>query len=155
MANEPDHHALNHQLTGGQKVGKLGVLGLEVGLRILNQVALERRFTVDERSDNVTGARFADFEDDDVAVADEGTDHGLATHFEREAFRGAGDAEGLDIDGDALLRVLDHVGGSHSGGNLAENRDVHDFRTIEILREDDRTRFVRMALDDTLLFQRP
>ena len=154
MADEADHDALNHQLARWDEIGKLGVFGLEEGLRVFDEVTLQGRFAVDEGGDDVARARFTNFEDDEIAIADKGADHGFTTHLEREAFGGAWNAEGVHIDGDAFLGVLHHVCGRHAGGDLAEDGNVDDFSAIEILGEDDGTRFVCMALNNALLFQR-
>ena len=155
MPDEPDHDALDEKFARWQKIGKVRVLRLEVGLGIFDDVAFQGALAVNERGDDVFRTRLADFENDEVAVTDEGADHGLAAHFERKAFRRARNAEGVDIDGDASVGVLHHVGSRHAGGNLAEYGNVDDFSAVEVFREDDGTGFVRMALDDPLFFQCP
>ncbi len=154
MPDESDHDALDEKLTRWQQIRKLGILGLEEGLGVFDEVALQRALAVDKRGDDVTRARFFDFENDEVAIADEGTDHGLATHFQGEAFRRARDAQGVHIHGDAFVSMLHHVCRRHAGGNLAEDRNVDDFSAVEVFREDDGTGLMRMALDDAFFFQR-
>lgn len=153
MPDEPDHDALNEKFTCWQKIRKFGILSLQVGLGIFDHVAFQGALTVNERGDDVFRTRFADLENHEVAIADEGADHGFATHFEREAFRRAWYTEGVHIHRDASVGMLHHVSSSHAGGNLAEDRNVDDFSTIEVFREDHRTCFVRMALNDAFFFQ--
>jgi hypothetical protein len=153
MPDESDHDALNEEFARGQKIGKVGILGVKEGLGIFDDIAFQRALAIDERGDDVPWARFTDFENDEVAVADEGTDHGFAAHFEGEAFRGARNAESVHVHGDASVGVLHHVCCSHACGDLAEDRNVDDFSTVEVFREDDSAGFVRVALDDTFFFQ--
>lgn len=154
MPDEPDHDALNEQFARRQQIGKLGILSLQEGLGIFDEIAFQRTLAIDECRHDVPRAGFADFENDEVAIADEGTDHGFAAYFERKTFRAARDAQGVHVHGDASVGMLHHVGGGHAGRNLAEDRNVDDFRAVEIFREDDGTGFVRMALDDAFFLQR-
>lgn len=154
VPDQSDHDALDLEFARWDEIGKLGVFGLEVGLRVLDEVAFQSRFTVDQGGDDVAGTRFANFQDNQVTVADEGTDHGFTAYFECEAFRGTRDAEGVHIDGDALLGVLHHVRCGHAGRDLTKDGNVDDFSTVEILGEDDGAGLMRVALDDAFFFQR-
>jgi hypothetical protein len=81
MSDESDHDALDQEFTRGEEIGKLGILSLEEGLGVFDEIAFQRGLAVDERGDDVPRARFADFENDEVAIADEGTDHRLTSHL--------------------------------------------------------------------------
>ena len=87
MPDEPYHHTLDEKFTCRQKIRKFGILSLQVGLGIFDHVAFQGALTVNERGDDVFRTRFADLENHEVAIADEGADHGFATHFQRKAFR--------------------------------------------------------------------
>jgi Flp pilus assembly protein TadD len=50
--------------------------------------------------------------------------------------------------------MLHHVCRSHAGGDLAEDRDVDDFCTVEVFWKDDGPCLVRVALDDAFFLQR-
>ncbi len=154
MPDESDHHPLDEKFTCRQKIRKVGVLSLKVGLRIFDDITFQGALAINERGDDVFWPRFADFENDEVTITNEGANHGFAAHFEREAFRRARNAQSVHVHGDAPVSMLHHVGSGHAGGNLAEDRNVDDFGTIQIFRKNDGTGFVRMALNDAFFFQR-
>lgn len=95
----------------------------------------------------------ADFEDDEVTAADVGFDHGVATDLEGEALGGARDAEGVHIDGDAAVGLLDGIAG-HASWDGAKDGYVDDLSAVEVFREYDGACFVGMPLDDAFFFQR-
>lgn len=81
MPDKSDHDALNEQFPRWQKIGKFGILSLEEGLRVFDEVALQRGLTVNERGNDIAWPWFANFENDKIAIADEGTNHRLTAHL--------------------------------------------------------------------------
>ncbi len=137
-AEEADHHALDDELVGGQKVGVAGILGAEEGTSLFEEVALQRRFAVDERGDDVAGAGVAGGEEDDVAVENTRVDHGVAADAEREKAGVGADAEGRGVDGDVAVGLL--FGRSRqAGGNRAEERNLRQSAAPRVRRREETT----------------
>lgn len=109
--------------------------------------AFERGFTIDEGCDDFAVTRFAFFEDDGVAIADVGVDHGFSADAEGEGFMFATTAERMDIDGEATFGFGSGAIAKASS-DTAVDGDVADFFTVEFLRKDHGTGFAGNALDD-------
>lgn len=153
VPDEPDHDALDNKFTRGQKVGKFRILSLQVGLGIFDDVTFQGALSIYERGHDVFGTRLTDFENHQIAIANQSANHGFSTHLEREAFGGAWNTESVHIHGDASVGMLHHVSGSHAGGDLAKDRNIDDFRSVEVFRKHHRTGLMRMTLDDAFFFQ--
>lgn len=125
---------------------------MQVGFAFLGDEAFEGGFSVDEGGDDVAVAGFAFFEDDRVAVADMGVDHGFAADFESEGFIFSSAAERGDVDGDAAFG-FGWGAVTEAGGDAPVDRDIADFFAIEFFRENDGAGFAGDALDDTFFFQ--
>lgn len=61
MPDEPDHDSLDEKFARRNEIGKFGVLSLQVGLGIFDDIAFQGALTIDERGDNIFRTRFADF----------------------------------------------------------------------------------------------
>ena len=152
FSEEGDEDALDDKFLGGNEVGEVGVFGAEEGFAALEHVALKGGFAIDECGDNVAFAGFAAFEDNGVAVADVGVDHGFAADMEGKGLGAWRDAECGDVDGDGTLAFGFDVLG-HAGGNVAVDGDVDDFAAIEFVRKDDGAGLAGDALDHTFAFE--
>lgn len=152
VAQEGDEDALDDEFVGGDKVREVGVFSLKVGFSFVGDVAFECGFAIDEGGDDFVVSWLASFEDDGIAVTDVGVDHGIAADAEGEGFSFSGDAEGLDIDGEAAFLLLLGVF-RKAGGDLAVDGDVADFLTIEFFGEDDGACFAGKAEDGAFFFE--
>ena len=123
-AEEADHDALDDQFLGGQKVGVARVFGAEERLAVLEHVAFQRRFAVDQGGNDVLGAWFARGEEDGVAVEDARVDHRVAAYAQGEEFRGGPYAERHGVDGDVAVGLRDLRCDAEAGGDGAEARDL-------------------------------
>lgn len=125
---------------------------MEVGAAFFGDEALESGFSIDEGGDDVTVAWFAFFEDDGVAIADVGVDHGLAADAEGEGVAFTADADGGDIDREATFLFL--LGGfGVASGDGAVDGDVTDFLAVEVFGENDGASFSGEALDDAFFLK--
>ncbi len=84
----------------------MGVFGAEVGFAFFGDEAFEGGFAIDECGYDVAVSGLFFLEDDGVAAADVGVDHGFAADFECEGVVFAGGAEGCDVYGDLTFGFL-------------------------------------------------
>lgn len=153
FSQQRDHDALDDEFSGGDEIGEFGVFCLEVSFTFLGNEAFEGGFTIDEGGDDIAVAGFAFFEDDGVAVADMGVDHGFAADTEGEGFVFATAAEGGDVDGEAAFGFWS-AAIAKAGGDAAVDGDVADFFAVEFLRENHGAGFTGDALDDAFFLKR-
>jgi hypothetical protein len=126
-AEEADHHAVDEELGGGEKIGVARVFGAEKGATALDEETLEGGLAVDEGGDDVVRAGFAGGEEDDVVFDDVGADHGIAADAEGEEAGIGAEAEGGGIDGDRALGLL-FIGRGEAGRDHAVERDAQEWR---------------------------
>lgn len=120
-AQEHADDALDHEFAEGDKVGVEGVFGAEEGAAAVEEEGFEGALAVDEGGDDVAwfGVGVL-FEDDDIAVEDVFSDHGVAGDFEGEDSAGAGDAEAVEVDVDEAVGVLGAEVGEACGDGAEE-----------------------------------
>lgn len=152
VAHECDEYALDDEFAGGNEVRVIGVFRPEEGLAFFDEVALEGGFAVDQGGDDVALAGFALFENNRIAVADVGIDHGVAADLEGEGFCVAMDAEGGGVDADRAFALGCDVLG-HAGCDVAVDGDIADFSAVELVGENDGASFAWQALDHALAFE--
>lgn len=125
-AEQGDHDALDDELGGGDELGVARVFGAEPGFPAFEDEGFEGAFVIDEGGDDVAVARGETvFEDDDIAIEDVASDHGIAFDFEGEGAGAGVEVEVFEIDGDGALGFLAAVVGE-SGGNRAVEGDIDD-----------------------------
>lgn len=145
---------MNDEFIGGDEIGEIFIFRLEVGFAFLGNETFEGGFTIDEGGDDIAVAGFAFFEDDGIAIADVGVDHGFATDAEGEGFVFATAAEGVDVDGEAALG-FGSGSVAEAGGNATIDGDVADFLAVKFLWENHGAGFAWDALDDAFFLKRP
>ena len=149
VADEGDEHALDDEFAGGDQVGVVGIFRPQEGFAAIQQVAFEGGFAIDEGGDDIAFAGFTLFQNDGVAIADVGIDHGIAAHPQGKGAAGTANAEGSDVDGDAALaQGFDVLGAAR--GDAAVDGDIDDLGAVEFIGEDDRTGLAGESLNDAL-----
>ena len=99
------------------------ILSSEKGLPILNQVALERDFPVDQGGHDVAVPWNGMLQDDDISLQDPSPDHRVSPHLQGKGLGIAGQANALRIDHDAPVRLL-HLSLGNTGGNHSVDRHL-------------------------------
>ena len=152
-AEETDHYALDSELGGREEIGVARIFGAEKRLTALQEKTLERGLAVDERGDDVTRARLARGEEDDVVLDDVGADHGIAAHAQREDFGVGAHAERGGVDGDVAVGFL-HGIGRQAGGDHAEERDAHERAARMVIGVEEAASFAGEALERAFFGER-
>lgn len=153
---EPDESpedTLDNKIVGGNEILVLRVLCFEKGCFFADHEALEGHFAVDGGSDNVSIAGLAAvFEDNEVAVKDARAGHGIATNFKRKGAGVFGKLKSVGVDGKEVV-ILGHFLQRHTGGDAAEERDIHYAARNDGLGELDGAAVARGAADGTFFLQ--
>src|SRR5690606_10836076 len=87
-------------------------------------------------------------------MADVGVDHGIPADLERESAGIPGDSDRSDVDRNASLAIRFRIL-RHARCDLPINRNVDDFLTVQLLRENDRTSLAPTPLDHPFPLQSP
>ncbi len=105
-ADERTEHSLDEKFLCGDQVWIFGIFRPEERTSILDEIALERCFAVDECRDDIAVAGFRELEDDDVAIQDAGSDHRISAHLQRKGARIFWQPNRIRIDSDAPIWLL-------------------------------------------------
>lgn len=153
VADQGEEDALNDEFAGRDEIRIGGVFCFQVGATGLDHVTFEGSFAIDEGGDDVIAAWFFDFHDDVVAIENVSIDHGIPADAKGEGAGGLGDTQGIDVDGNGAFLFGFDIGGV-TGWDCAEDRDVEDFRAVEVFRKDDSTSHIGVPLDDAFFLER-
>jgi hypothetical protein len=132
---QPDHHALDNKLHGGDEVGIPRVLSAEKWPAALDEITFQGGFAVDEGGDNIERTRLARREENEISFENAGVFHRIAADAQREKFGIGPNTEGDGVDGNIAVGFL--LGsGRAAGGNCAVERDLGESAATRVrLRE--------------------